>query len=406
MEWLNDSVTAPEGFQTYGTACGIKKEGLDLALLYSEEPCTYAGVFTKNLVKAAPLDWNMALLEEEQKINAVLINSGNANACTGNAGHKVVEESARTLAGMLDVDEKNILLASTGVIGVQMPFEPIKKGITALVENLEQSAEHSHISAKAIMTTDTYPKEGALSVTIDGYQIKIGAIAKGSGMIHPNMGTMLSFVTTDAAIEQKALQELLKSSVNDTYNMISVDGDTSTNDMVVILANGCAGNEPIKYGSAQYRAFEKAMTMLNEKMAKLIAGDGEGASKLIEVNAEGLLNKEDARKMVHAIISSSLVKTAIFGGDANWGRVLCAMGYSKAEFDPSNVDLSFSNKKENVQLMKYGTPVSFDETIAKEILEDELIQIQVNCHSGWASAKGWGCDLSHDYITINGSYRT
>ncbi len=406
MEWMLGSIVAPLGFSAYGMASGIKKEGLDLALISSEKPCTYAGVFTRNSLKAAPLEWNIALLEKKSMISAVLVNSGNANACTGQDGRDAVRESAELLAEIKGIDKESVLLASTGVIGVPLPMMPIRESIRTLAENLGRSTECSQLSAKAIMTTDTYQKEAAVSIEIDGCAIKIGGMAKGSGMIHPNMGTMLAFITTDAYIEQQALQKLLKTSVDDTYNMISVDGDTSTNDMVVLLANGCAGNDVIRYGTTQYRQFEKAFNALNLQLAKSIAADGEGATKLIEVEVAGLSKKEDARKMVHAIISSSLVKTAVFGGDANWGRILCAMGYSQAEFDPRNVDLSFVNNNKAVSLMRRGTPVDFDEHVAKSILEENQINIKVDCNSGWASAKGWGCDLGHDYIKINGSYRT
>lgn len=406
MEWIEGGVVAAKGYTTFATASGIKKEGLDLAVLYSEAPCAYAGVFTRNVVKAAPVVWNMKQLEGEKAIRAVVINSGNANACTGAIGLQHVKDSATYLSEQMGITVDEVLSASTGVIGVPLPIETLMDGLKVVVPKLSKTIEAATQSARAIMTTDTYEKQAALLLDIGGSTITLGGMAKGSGMIHPNMGTMLSFITTDACIDRDVLQQMLKEIVDDTYNMISVDGDTSTNDMVTILANGCAGNAKIEFGTEAYQLFKAALFALNEHLAKRIAGDGEGATKLIEVQVDGLKAKEDARKMVHALISSNLVKTAFYGENPNWGRLLCAMGYSEASFDPSKVDLTFQAANKSVRLMDQGAPANYDESYATKLLSEKYIKVIANCNDGEASAKGWGCDLSHDYIKINGSYRT
>lgn len=406
MRWLDHGVAAPAGFRTGAVAAGIKESGLDLAVITSDQPCEYAGVFTRNVVKAAPVIWNMHRLEQKSQIQAVVVNSGNANACTGAAGEACCNETASHLAKSLDVDNNQILLASTGVIGVPLSADRIKVGIDRILLNLGEDKAYADLSSEAIRTTDTYSKQCAVSFEIEDTVITIGGMAKGSGMIHPNMGTMLAFITTDAVISRMLLQKLLKECVDDTYNMISVDGDTSTNDMVTILANGKSGCVPIEEGSQAYRQFRKAFFEVNEYLAKEIAADGEGATKLIEVQVKGLKETLDAKKMVHALISSNLVKTAFYGEDPNWGRVLCAMGYSEAQFDPSKVNLTFRTDKKSVQLMHQGEPQNFDEAEVAELLAEKRIVVAADCNNGDASARGWGCDLSHQYITINGSYRT
>ncbi len=411
MEWLEKGINAPQGFKANGVFSGVKRKRKDLSMLLSEFPCQYAGVFTKNVVQAAPVKWNKERLKANDSIYGVIINSGNANACTGSRG----EEDCKTMAvksaeGINEyfgwnIQEENVLVASTGVIGQNLDMAKIKAGIEKLPEILTSDSVGADSAAEGIMTTDTFSKVKSLKVVIDGKDVIISGMAKGSGMIHPNMGTMLSFVTTDADISSDLLQKMLKTTVDDTYNMISVDGDTSTNDMVLVLANGASGVK-LEAGTIELQTFEDAFHALNEELAKLIIKDGEGATKFIEVTVEGMTSETEAKKMVHAVITSNLVKTAFFGEDANWGRILCALGYSGANFNPDLVDVTYISDAGSIDLLKGGMPIGFDEEYALEILKEKEIKVLVSCHQGLEQARGWGCDFSYDYVKINGEYRT
>lgn len=406
MEWLSQGITSPIGFSGASIFSGIKKKKKDLTMIASEKPCAYAGVFTKNIVKAAPVIWNQNRLKEKSPIYGVIINSGNANACTGVQGDLDAQTMARLLGEGLGVLESNILVASTGVIGKLLPMDIVEEGIKNLVPLKASTKAAGDDAAEGIMTTDTFPKMKTVSLMIDQKKVTISGMAKGSGMIHPNMGTMLSFITTDANIDQETLNICLKEVINDTYNMISVDGDTSTNDMVLVLANGMSECTQLTIGSPQYDAFKEAFYQLNEELAKLIIRDGEGATKFLEVTVKNMSSKAEARKMVHAIITSNLVKTAFFGEDANWGRILCALGYSGAMFDPSLVQVNYVSEAGEIVLLENGNPVLFDEEYALTILKEKDIQVIVDCNQGDESAKGWGCDLSYEYVKINGEYRS
>ncbi len=406
MKWNNLGVTAPRGFSAAGVHCGIKRKKKDMAMIYSQEPCIYAGVFTKNCVKAAPVQWNMNILNKKGSVHGIVINSGNANACTGDQGYKDTEAMARLYGTRMGIDCEKVLVASTGVIGQLLPMPCIEKGIETLTKQYGEERTYATAAAEGIMTTDTFLKEKSVCVNVEGHSVTIGGMAKGSGMIHPNMGTMLSFITTDAVIERETLERLLKETTEDTYNMISVDGDTSTNDMVLVLANGNAENPCIHYGTVAYEQFKNAFHMLNQALAKLIVKDGEGATKFIEVTVKNMGHKKEAKKMVHAVLTSNLVKTAFFGEDANWGRILCALGYSGAEFDPNCVDVDYINDVGQITLLKHGQPIGMDEEKALQILKEKEIKVVVDCHQGTEDACGWGCDLSYDYVKINGEYRT
>ncbi len=405
MEWLSQGITAPNGFEATGIHAGIKRKNLDLAMVYSSRPCTYAGVFTRNVVQAAPVKWNKERLTACDFIYGIIINSGNANACTGAQGYEDTKTMAATFAKLADCQAENVLVASTGVIGKLLPMDAIESGIHSIFPQKGSSIEQGHLAAKGIMTTDTFAKETAVSIEVAGSKITIGGMAKGSGMIHPNMGTMLSFITTDAAIDYEVMQQILRDVTDDTYNMISVDGDTSTNDMVLVLANG-ASEVTIEKDSEAYYAFVKAFKAVNEFLAKHIIKDGEGATKFIEVEVKGMPTVTEAKKMVHAVITSNLVKTAFYGEDANWGRILCALGYSGARFNPELVDVIYESEVGTISLLEAGKPVLFDETYALEILKKDTIKVNVQCHQGDQKAVGWGCDLSYDYVKINGEYRT
>lgn len=395
-------VTAPAGFVAAGVRADIKGNGgdkKDVALLASRVPCTAAGVYTTNLVKAAPV----ALTRERTetgRLQAVVINSGNANACTGERGLKDAAEMARLAAEALDIRPELVGVASTGVIGVPLPMDRVAAGIAAAAAALSEAGGDD--AALAIMTTDTYPKQTAVRLRLGGADVTIGAMAKGSGMIHPNMATMLGFVTTDADVDAAALRAALKEATEASFNMITVDGDTSTNDMVLVLANGLAGNPRVTPGTDLYRAFAEALTAVLTHLAKEIARDGEGATKLIEVRVRGARSTADARMAARAVCGSSLVKAAVFGEDANWGRVLAALGYSGAQFDPGKVDLWLGD----VQMMRAGEPLSFDEAAAARVLSGKEVVLTADLHAGEAEATAWGCDLTYDYVKINGSYRT
>lgn len=401
----NQGVTAPKGFLASGTHCGLKKNNLklDLALIYSEVQANAAGVYTKNKVKGAPIYITKEHLSNK-KAQAIIINSGNANTCNGTDGLVKAKRMAELQGKALRLKTSDILVASTGVIGVPLNIDAIKDGIPMLSERL--SKEGYEDAASAIMTTDTYKKQLAFEFKIQDKVITIGAMAKGSGMIEPNMGTMLSFITTDLNISGEMLSEALKESTKISYNRVSVDGDTSTNDMVLILANGLASNKEITEKNDDYYTFIDVLNTLNITLAKMIAKDGEGATKLIECIVSNCKSEKDAEILSKSVINSPLVKTAIFGSDANWGRVLCALGYSGVNINPDKVNLSFKSSVGEVEVCKDGMPLPFDEVKAKEILLKDEIQILISMNSGKYSSKAWGCDLSYDYVKINGDYRS
>ena len=378
----------------------------DMALIFSEKPCKVAGAFTTNVVKAAPVKWDRNVVDSGMKAQAVIVNSGIANACTGEEGMKYCEETAKEAANVLGIDAKSVLVGSTGVIGMQLPMERVKDGIRKLAEAKKPDLESGTQAAQAIMTTDTKKKEVAVTVEISDVTVTIGGMAKGSGMIHPNMCTMLAFITTDAKISRKALQAALGEDVEDTYNMISVDGDTSTNDTVLLLANGVAGNEKIRYGTWEYEAFKTALHYVNETLAKEMAGDGEGATALFEAKVIGADTKEQAKKLAKSIVCSNLTKAAIAGHDANWGRILCAMGYSGAQFDPEKVDLYFKSEAGKLKIIENGVALNYSEEKATEILSQPKVTAIADIKEGDVEATAWGCDLTHGYININADYRS
>lgn len=407
MEIIKGGVTAAKGFEAASTAAGIKyKDRTDMALIYSQAPCVAAGTFTKNVVKAAPVKWDQQVVGSGAKVQAVVVNSGIANACTGAEGFGYCKDTAVAAAKALDIPEDGVLIGSTGVIGKQMPIDKLTAGIDVLAGKKNDTLENGKEAAKAIMTTDTCEKELAVVIEVGGKQVTIGGMAKGSGMIHPNMCTMLAFVTTDAVIAKETLQKALSGDVDDTYNMISVDGDTSTNDTVILLANGLAGNPEIVYGSPEYEEFALALHAINEYLAKKIAGDGEGATALFEVKAVGCESVEQAKTLAKSIVCSNLTKTAIAGHDANWGRILCAMGYSGAQFDPEKVDLFFESKAGKIQIIENGTAVDYSEAEATKILSEPEVTAIADVKMGAEEAVAWGCDLTHGYIEINADYRS
>ena len=406
MKIIDGGITASLGFSAAGVYCGIKKRKKDLALVVSDRPCTFAGSFTTNVVKAAPVVWDQQIVASSPTVRSILVNSGNANACTAAQGDEDCRTMARLAAEALGITAEEVLVCSTGVIGVPMPMEPIREGVALASGALAATREGASDAATAICTTDTFTKEVAVSLEIDGLPIHIGGMAKGSGMIHPNMATMLSFITTDATIEKGELQKLLGSSIVDSYNMISVDGDTSTNDTVLVLANGASGSSPLSPAHPGWEAFKRAFEYVHTALAKLIVRDGEGAGKFLEVIVEGAKDKESARTLARSIISSNLVKTAFFGADANWGRILCAMGYSGAGFDPLKVDLYFISEKGQVQVVEGGVPLAFDEHLARAILMEREVITRAVLRDGDAEATAWGCDLSYEYVRINGEYRS
>lgn len=407
MKQIKGGVTAACGFKAASTAAGIKyKDRQDMAMIYSVEPCNVAGTFTKNIVKAAPVKWDQQVVYETKQAQAVVVNAGIANACTGEEGMCYCRETAEKVSELLGVPTEQVLVASTGVIGMQLPIDRICAGIETMVPELAEGTASGHAAAKAIMTTDTHEKEVAVEVELGGKTVTIGGMCKGSGMIHPNMCTMLSFVTTDAAISQELLLEALKADVEDTYNMISVDGDTSTNDTCLLLANGMAGNTPITEKNEDYAAFCAALNFVNETLAKQMAGDGEGATALFEVKVIGAETKEQAKVLSKSVITSSLTKAAIYGHDANWGRILCAMGYSGAQFDPEKVDLFFQSAAGKMQIIKDGVAVDYSEEEATKILSEPEVTAIADIKMGSAQATAWGCDLTYDYVKINADYRS
>ncbi|HHV71996.1 MAG TPA: bifunctional glutamate N-acetyltransferase/amino-acid acetyltransferase ArgJ [Clostridia bacterium] len=398
---IDGGVTAAAGFLAGAAACGIKNGGKkkDLAVIYSEVPAISAGVFTCNKVKAAPLLLTQKHLQAGY-LRAVVVNSGNANACTGEQGMLDALKMAELTAGLLKIRTEEVAVSSTGVIGVKMPMERVEKGIMAACAGLKR--EGSGEAAEAIMTTDLVPKSIAYSFKLGNKEVRIGGIAKGSGMIHPNMATMLGFITTDALISREALQQALKEVTDQTFNMITVDGDQSTNDMVLVMANGLAGNPRIEIGNEYYGDFIFVLRQVCEYLAKEIARDGEGATKLLEVEVKGAASLADARQIARTVAKSNLVKTAIFGEDANWGRILAAVGYSGADCDPDLVDIALGP----VQVAAGGKAIPFSEEEAKAVLQKDSVKITIDLHLGYYSATAWGCDLSFDYIKINSSYRS
>ena len=406
IQQIKGGVTAAKGFAAAATAAGIKYQDRDdMALIYSKVPCHIAGTFTRNIVKAAPVLWDQEVVKRGQA-QAVVINAGIANAGTGKEGFKACEETAAMLGAALGLSPQHMLVASTGVIGMQLPLDRLGAGINAMVPALAETLESGHRAAQAIMTTDTHEKEIAIQFTLDGKTITMGGMAKGSGMIHPNMGTMLSFITTDVCISQSLLQEALLADVEDTYNMISVDGDTSTNDTCLVLANGLAGNAEITEKGEAYTIFCQALRTVNEYLAKQLAGDGEGATKLLEVTVHGALTKAQAKTLSKSVITSNLTKAAMYGRDANWGRILCAMGYSGADFDQELVSLSFESAAGHILIAENGVAVDFNEEAATAILSEAVVKVDVDLHLGSESATAWGCDLTHRYVDINADYRS
>lgn len=410
FNFIEGGVCAPAGFLASGVLAGIKKNSVkkDLALVFSERDCCAAGMFTKNVVKAEPVLITRDRVSPDnpcsRQIRGIVANSGNANACTGEEGRRNALRMTDSVEKELKVPAGSVLVCSTGVIGQQLNIEAVEKAVPSLVAGLGKNGNAD--ARVAIMTTDTVYKECAVEFEIKGKKVRIGAMAKGSGMIHINMGTMLAFITTDADISQKMLYKALKTAGDATFNCVSVDGDTSTNDTLLILANGAAGNIPVTAENEDYGIFLEALTLLSIEMAKKIAGDGEGATHLIECNVEGAKSLESARVLAKSVISSSLVKAAFFGKDANWGRILCALGYSGELFNPRTVDLSFENSKGRVEVYHQGVPLDFDEEKAKVILSEQEVKIYVKMNEGTAKASAWGCDLTYDYVKINGDYRT
>ncbi len=406
MKLIGGGVCAAKGFSASGVHCGIRKNHIkkDLALVYSEVRATAAAVYTTNLVKGAPLLVTKQHLTDG-KAQAVICNSGNANTCNAD-GIEIAERMSALTADALNILADDIVVASTGVIGQPLNLDPIAAGIPELVRTLSANADGALSAAEAIMTTDTAVKEVAVSFTINGVECKLGGMAKGSGMIHPNMATMLVFLTTDCAISTAMLQKALSSDICNTFNMISIDGDTSTNDMVTVLANGMAGNDEICTDGESFETFMKALNTVTVQLCRMIAGDGEGATKLLECVVDGADSVECAKTVAKSVICSSLLKAAMFGADANWGRVLCAIGYSGADVDISKVGVSFRSAKGTVHVCEKGAGVPFSEEQAKEILLENEIEILVTLGDGSCGATAWGCDLTYDYVKINGDYRT
>lgn len=403
---VSGGVTAPKGYQAIGIAAGLKKRRKDMALIYSEALCRTAGTFTTNIVKAAPVKWDQSIVYGNKTAQAVVINSGIANACTGAEGYGYCRQTAKKTAELFGIQEQEVLVASTGVIGKQLPMDKITAGIETMQKMLSESEAAGTLAAEAIMTTDTVKKEIAVEVEIGGKTVTVGGMSKGSGMIHPNMCTMLSFVVTDADISQELLQKALSENVKDTYNMISVDGDTSTNDTCLLLANGMAGNAPVIQENEDYAVFCEALDFVNTYLAKSMAADGEGATALFEVKVVGARDKAQAVTLAKSVVSSTLTKAAVFGHDANWGRILCAMGYSGAQFDPDTVDLYFESAVGKIKVIEDGVATDYSEEEATKILSEKEVTVIADIKMGDAYAAAWGCDLTYDYVRINADYRS
>ncbi len=404
---IEGGVTAAKGFFSASCMAQIKyTDRLDMAMVYSNSPCVSAGIYTTNLVKAAPVVWDRKITDGDGMVQAIVVNAGIANACTGKEGLDYCEQTANEAASVLGIKPEEVLVASTGVIGKQLPMEKIKAGVHKLKENLSDSLESASLSAEAIMTTDTIKKEIALEFEIGGTKVKMGGMCKGSGMIHPNMCTMLGFVTTDVVIDKALLLKALREDVVDTFNMVSVDGDTSTNDSFIVLANGQAKNKLIDSEGEDYTTFKEALHQINVELAKMMAGDGEGATALFEVKVVGAQSKDQARTLAKSVVTSSLTKAAIFGHDANWGRILCALGYSGEKFDPDHMELWFESNEGKILIYKDGNAVDFSEEDATNILSAKEVTALVDIQMGEETATAWGCDLTYDYIRINADYRS
>lgn len=404
---INGGVTAPKGFLASGLNAGIKNQTKkDMAMVFSSTPCAAAGVFTTNLVKAAPVKWDKEIVTTSPYVQAVVVNSGIANACTGAEGLGYCADTAAEAAAALNIPKTAVLVASTGVIGKQLPIDKIKSGVTALSKVLGSSREDAKLAAEAIMTTDTKSKEVACTLELDGKQVTVAGMCKGSGMIHPNMCTMLCFVTTDVAISHELLQKALSEDVVDTFNMISVDGDTSTNDTVLVMANGQAENTPITKEGEDYKTFCEAFHFIMLELSKKIAGDGEGCTCLFEATVIGAKDKNQARTIAKSVVCSSLTKAAVFGHDANWGRILCAMGYSGAQFDPEVVDIWLESKAGTIKIVENGIATDYSEETATKILSEEEVIAKMDIKEGNETATAFGCDLTYEYVKINGDYRS
>lgn len=404
---INGGITAPKGFLASGLNAGIKNQTKkDMAMVFSSTPCAAAGVFTSNLVKAAPVKWDKEIVTTSPYVQAVVVNSGIANACTGAEGLGYCADTAAEAAAALNIPKTAVLVASTGVIGKQLPIDKIKYGVTALSKVLGSSREDAKLAAEAIMTTDTKSKEVACTLELDGKQVTVAGMCKGSGMIHPNMCTMLCFVTTDVAISHELLQKALSEDVVDTFNMISVDGDTSTNDTVLVMANGQAENTPITKEGEDYKTFCEALHFIMLELSKKIAGDGEGCTCLFEATVIGAKDKNQARTIAKSVVCSSLTKAAVFGHDANWGRILCAMGYSGAQFDPEVVDIWLESKAGTIKIVENGIATDYSEETATKILSEEEVIAKMDIKEGNETATAFGCDLTYEYVKINGDYRS
>ncbi|NEX00931.1 glutamate N-acetyltransferase [Pseudobutyrivibrio sp. NOR37] len=407
MKEIKGGITAAKGFKAASTAAGIKYQGrTDMAMVYSEEPCVSAGTFTSNVVKAACVQWDMNIVNANKPIQAVVINSGIANACTGKEGFDACEATAKGVEKALSIPYDSVAVASTGVIGMQLPVDKLVAGVEAMAPKLDDSIEAGTDASKAIMTTDTVNKEIAVEFEIGGKTVTLGGMSKGSGMIHPNMCTMLAFLGTDIDIEKSLLQEAVSEVVADSFNMITVDGDTSTNDTLICMANGLAGNPKISSKGADFDTFKEALKFVCTDLAKRMAADGEGASKLFEAKVVNAKSVADAKTLSRAIVGSNLSKAAIFGCDANFGRFLCAMGYSGADFDQNDVELFFESVNGRLQVFDKGTPIVFDEDEALKIMKADAVTVFVDMHEGDAEATAWGCDLTYDYVKINADYRS
>ena len=407
MKQIPGGVTAAKGFEAAGEEAGIKyKNRMDMAVVYSQVPCKAAGTFTTNVVKAAPVKWDYEVVHNSEYAQAVIINAGVANACTGAEGYGYCLDTAKAAANAFGIPESAVLVASTGVIGMQLPMDKIKHGVELLKDAKGASLEHGTLASKAIMTTDTLNKEIAVEVEIGGKTVTIGGMCKGSGMIHPNMCTMLGFVTTDVNISKELLLKALQTDVADTYNMVSVDGDTSTNDTVLLLANGLAENKEITEENEDYKSFCQALNYVNTYLARKIAGDGEGATALFEVKVVGAASKEEAVILSKSVVTSSLTKAAIYGHDANWGRILCALGYSGVQFDPEKVDLYFESAAGKLKIIENGVSTGYSEEEATKILSEPEVTAIADMKMGDSSATAWGCDLTYDYVKINADYRS
>lgn len=407
MKKIEGGITAAKGFLATSCEAGIKyKDRTDMAMVFCKEDTVCAGTFTSNVVKAACVQWDMKLNESGKPLHAVVINSGIANACTGKEGFEACERTAKSVEAALGVPYDTVAVASTGVIGMQLPVDKLTDGVRKMAGTLDDSIEAGTAASKAIMTTDTINKEIAVSFEVGGTTVTLGGMSKGSGMIHPNMCTMLAFLSSDVAINKELLQEAVSDVVSDTFNMITVDGDTSTNDTLMIMCNGLAGNKKITEHGADYDEFKAALRYVCEYLAKRMAGDGEGATKLFEAHVVNAKCKEDAKTLARAVVASNLSKAAIYGCDANFGRFLCAMGYSGALFEQEDVELYFESDAGRLKVFDHGTPIVFDEEEALKILKCDAVTVYIDMNEGEAEATAWGCDLTYDYVKINADYRS